>query len=221
MKIISCINLKGGCAKTTTIVNLGGIFHEKKKKVLLIDMDPQQSALKWSVQGGKQFPFPVVAVNANSISSMKLNINKLIDQYNPDFLLIDTPPQLEECSLFSALLSDLVMIPVSPSPLDIWAAEQAINTIREAGDTKRCSSASSGLKVVIVPSRVIARSSIGKDISTSLKHYNETVSPPIASRVSFAESAIAGTPISIYAPNTPAHKDFQSLWKCINKIISK
>ncbi len=53
-RIIGIVNLKGGVGKTTTCVNLGAALALKGQKVLLIDLDPQQSLTSWA--GIDQWP---------------------------------------------------------------------------------------------------------------------------------------------------------------------
>ena len=215
--IISCLNLKGGCGKSSIIVNLGGIFAEKKKRPLLIDMDEQQSATHWAKQGGDKFPFPVVPLLVETAAKVKEEIGRLSQERGADTVLIDTPPQLEDDALIAALLSDIVLIPVSPSPLDLWAAQQAVNTIKDAREER----GGKLPKAVLIPSRVMSRTTLAKDIKSSLKAFGEPVSPPISLRVAIAEAGIAGLPIGHYAPNSPSHKEFMDLWKFVNSQILK
>lgn len=215
---ISCLNLKGGCGKSSTIVNLGGIFVEKKKRPILIDMDEQRSATHWARQGGDTFPFPVIPLSIDTASKVKSEIERLAKEHDADVILIDTPPQLEDKALIATLLSDIVLIPVSPSPLDIWAAEQAVKTIKDAREERGGGALP---KAILVPSRVMSRTSLAKDIKGSLKSFGEPISPAISLRVAIAEAGIAGLPIGHYAPNSPGHKEFTDLWKFVNSQIRK
>jgi len=216
-KIISCINLKGGCGKSSVIVNLGGIFAEKKKRTVLIDMDNQRSATQWAKQGGERFPFPVIPLMTKTAVKIKKEIENLTQKHKADFILIDTPPQLEDAALIAALLSDIVLVPISPSPLDIWAAQQAVDVIRDSRKERNGALP----KAILIPSRVMTRTTLGKDITSSIEGFSEPIAPQISLRVAIAEAAIAGLPIGHYAPNSRGHKEFMDLWKFVNSQIRK
>jgi len=216
-RIISCLNLKGGCGKSTTIVNIGGILAEKKMKPLLIDFDSQQSATRWSQQGAGNFPFPVIPLTLESPSQAKREIERLAIEHKADIVLIDTPPQIGNDSMVAALISDIVLIPVSPSPLDLWAAKEAVQMVKEA----RAERGGKLPKSILIPSRVINRTTLANDIRASLKSFGEPVSPPVSLRVAIAEAGIAGLPIGQYAPKSPGHKEFINLWKFVNSEILK
>jgi chromosome partitioning protein len=208
---IAAINLKGGSCKTSTIVNLGGVLHENGHKPLLIDLDPQKSASQWAIQGGEKFPYPVVSIDVGKDAKrFKAKLDQLIKDHKVDTILFDTPPQLEDEAFISALLCDVVLIPLTPSPLDLWAGQQAISTINEARQERN------GMpKVVLVPSRLVPNTVLAKEIKGSLKQFNEPISPAITMRVAVAEAGIAGQTINLYAPGSASHKEFQSLAKFV------
>lgn len=213
---ISTLNLKGGCGKSSLIINLGGVLHEHGRKPILIDLDPQKSATKWAAQGEGKFSFPVVSIESKNMSTFKDRLNQAVKKHKADTILFDTPPQLEEEAFVAALLSDVVVIPITPSPLDIWAAEEAVSTAQQARNERKGSSP----KIVLTPTRVVANTVLAREISGSLERFNEPISPPISMRVAVAESVIAGVPINVYAPNSPSHKEFKNLRKFIlDKII--
>lgn len=214
---IGVINLKGGSCKTSTLINLGGVLHENGHKPLLIDLDPQKSASQWAKQGGDKFPYPVVSIDVGKDAKrFKAKLDQLMKTHKADTILFDTPPQLEDEAFISALLCDIVLIPLTPSPLDLWAGQQAISTINEARQERN------GMpKIVLVPSRLVPNTVLAKEIKGSLKQFNEPVSPAITMRVAVAEAGIAGQPINLYAPGSASHKEFQSLAKFVLTNIRK
>lgn len=214
---IAAINLKGGSSKTSTILNLGGVLHESGRRPILIDIDPQQSATRWAIQGKEKFPFPVISLSVGkNAKQFKAQIDQLVKKHGADTILFDTPPQLEDEALISALLADLVIIPITPSPLDIWAGEKAIEAIKEARAERK------GLpKVAIIPSRLMPNTLLAKEVKTSLKHFNEPIAPSITMRVAIAEAGIAGLPINLYAPGGASHKEFQCLAKFLLTNLRK
>lgn len=216
--IIAAINLKGGSTKTSTILNLGGVMHESGHKPLLIDSDPQQSATRWAQQGGTSFPYSVVPLDiGRNIKKLKENLDQLIDNHKADTILFDTPPQLEEEALLAALLADIVIIPISPSPLDLWAGEKAVETIIEARKERKGDLP----KAILVPSRLMPNTLLAKELNTSLKQFNELISPPITMRIAMAEAPIAGLPIHLYSPKSQSHIEFQNLMKFVLKNLRK
>lgn len=213
---IATLNLKGGAGKTSTAVNLGGVLHESGRKPILIDLDPQESASYWARQGGNKFPYPVIPLKVGQAKQFKAKIEQLIKDHQADTVLFDCPPALADEALIAALLSDIALIPVSPSPLDIWAAEKAIETIKEARQERK------GLpKVAIVPSRLVPNTVLAREIKGSLKQFNEPIAPAITMRVAIAEACIAGLPINLYQPESPSHKEFQALMKFVNTNLRK
>jgi chromosome partitioning protein len=215
---ISSLNLKGGSAKTTTILNLAGVFHESGRKPILIDCDLQQSATRWAQQGGDEFPFPVIPLKiGKNVKQFKEKLETITKEHGADTVIFDTPPALEEEALLTALLSDVILIPISPSPLDLWAGEQAIKTVREAQELRK-----DGLPhIILVPSRLMPKTLLAREIRGSLEQFNESIAPQISMRVSMVEACIAGLPINLYAPNSPSHKEFKDLMKFIFTKIKK
>jgi chromosome partitioning protein len=215
---ISTINLKGGACKTSTILNLAAVMKEGGRSPVLIDCDLQQSATQWAAQGGEAFPFHVAPIKiGRDVKRFKEKLDAITKKHKADTILFDTPPQLETEAMATALLADIVLVPVSPSPLDLWACKDAIAMIKTAKEARQ-----DGLPLIIlVPSRLILGTVLGREINGSLGQFNELISPSITSRVVMVEAAIAGLPINLYKPGSPSHKEFKNLMKFVLSKIRK
>ena len=119
-KIITVFNQKGGCSKTTTTMHLGAALAKRGKRVLIADMDKQGSASRWCAQANEG-DFPATVVNLFHMGGkMHQEVRKQLPNF--DFVVIDSLPGADAPGAGSSLLiSDLVVIPVIPSPLDLWA----------------------------------------------------------------------------------------------------
>jgi chromosome partitioning protein len=106
--LVSIASFKGGVGKTTTAIHLSAYF-QKKGKTVLVDGDPNQSALAWSERGN--FPFQVIDES---------NLADNITEFNN--IVIDTParPSVEELKTLSEE-SDLLLIPTKPDALSLDA----------------------------------------------------------------------------------------------------
>ena len=120
-KIIVLTNQKGGCGKTTITINLAGSFG-KTTKVLVVDGDPQGTSSRWIASASESKPFPATITNLSMVGDKAhKEIGKYVNDY--DYIFIDCPPAVENNFTNSVLLiADLVIVPIIPSPTDLWAA---------------------------------------------------------------------------------------------------
>ena len=112
--IISFLNQKGGVGKTTLSINVATCLALKKHRVLLIDADPQNSSLDWAATRKKETLFTVVSITKPIIHK---EVAKLIKNY--DYIIIDGPPRIYDVAKSAIVSSDVVIMPVQPSPYDI------------------------------------------------------------------------------------------------------
>ena len=114
MQKIMLLNPKGGCGKSTISTNLAAYYANWGLNVGLADFDPQKSSLNWLRQ--RTFDLPKIkAINANT--------ERLVYPDNLDYLIIDTPASLEKEKMQQLIhLTDSIIIPILPSPIDIQAA---------------------------------------------------------------------------------------------------
>ena len=221
MVIIAIANLKGGCAKTTTAVNLAAALTELRQSCLLIDMDSQQSATRWAGQapGGGVFDLRerVKPLRPErGAARFKADLERLAGDYRADVLLLDLAPELREPTMIATMLAHAVLVPVTPSPLDIWAAEAAAELAAEARRER-------GGKLpvtMLIPSRLVSGTILARDIPDSLKHLG-AVAPGIHQRVAMVEATIAGQTIADYQPGGPSHQEFQALGKYVLQYLRK
>lgn len=129
-KIIAVVNQKGGAGKTTLSMLLAGSLADAGHAVLVADADPQNTAHHWANMGDG-FPAVVEDVSGEEGKLHKF-LRKRRDEYR--YIVIDSPPAASAPVTLSALrIADLALVPVIPSPLDLWASVR----IREAiGDAR-------------------------------------------------------------------------------------
>lgn len=183
--IIALLNQKGGCGKTTLATHLAADLASPHSGVLLVDADPQGSALDWSqkrVLMGLPRRFGVVGLSRETLHQEVPQIAR-----HAQHIIIDGPPRVTALARSAILASDLVVVPVQPSPYDAWACTEIVSLVTEAKIFKPA------LRAVFVINRRIVGTVIGRDVRAALGEYPlRVLSAVVSQRVLFAECAATG-----------------------------
>lgn len=208
--IIGVLNQKGGVGKTTLSTNIAhqlSAFHPDEN-VMLVDADPQQSALSWVEARSDSPPFNVIGLASKTLHR---DLPKLVSQYR--FVVIDGPPRTTDLARSCIMASDLVIIPCTPSPYDVWASEETIRLLEEAKVYKE------KLKSAFVINRKITNTAIGRDVLEALEAFDiPTLAAQISQRVVFAEAAASGQTVLELEAHGKAAKEIAGL---VNEITEK
>ena len=211
MVIIAITNLKGGVGKTTVTANLAAELVAAGHSVKVLDVDPQQSLTHWAKRGDGVLAPLVLPVDASTPEAFKT----AVDNVGAEMVLIDTPPGFADPALLACLVADLVLLPVGPSPLDMMAAQEALELTQEA----KLQRGGSKPEVRFVPSRIMPNTTIGRDLPNALAALGD-VFPSIRQGVAAMESAINGCTVGEYAAASKLHLDFQALAKATERLVA-
>ena len=124
--IIALLSTKGGCGKTTITFNLCDSFARKNKKALAIDCDHRQALITVCESLEEVNKLRFAATKIQSLDDIE-GIKNIETKY--DYVLVDTDPVLEDVQRNIILMAKMVIIPITPSPLDYIEAQKTINVL--------------------------------------------------------------------------------------------
>src|SRR3546814_7211115 len=128
--LVGLLNQKGGVGKTTLATHIAGELALRGQHVVLLDADPQGSSLDWTQRRSQQgLPrlFSAVGLARETLHQEAPELAR-----RADHVIIDGPPRIAALARSALLAAERVLIPVQPSPYDLWARVERVALIREA-----------------------------------------------------------------------------------------
>ncbi len=206
--IITVAQQKGGAGKTTLAANLAAAL-SANARVALLDIDPQQTLTRWHDLRRANLQ-QAAALTFSNVSGWRLNseLSRLRDTH--DVVVIDSPPQIDTDARLAVRSADLVLVPLQPSPPDLWAAE---GTLKLAADERR----DARLLLNRAPAQSRLRDMVEADIAArGLPILQAT----LGNRAAFASAFAKGMAVSEAAPSSLGAQELRNLADEIKKILA-
>ncbi len=184
--VMAVINQKGGAGKTTLCMNLAAGLAQRGDTVV-IDLDPQGSSRQWASMGSAPFPATVKQMPGHwSASTLRQNFRPY------SHLVLDCPPSLESQASLQALRAcDVALIPVLPSPIDLWASMKLPQEIEEVRKVNP------GIRACLVLNQVEPGSALSSAMQEALVEFGLPVlKTGVRRRAVYRSAALEG--ISVY-----------------------
>jgi len=200
-RTIALLNQKGGAGKTTLATHLARGLQLRGNKVLLIDSDPQGSARDWHAASEGEL-LPVVGLDRPTLDK---DLKAISDGY--DWIIIDGAPQAHDLAVSAIKAADLILIPVQPSPYDIWATSDLVDLIKE-----RQALTDGKPRAAFVVSRQIQGTLLAADVREALEGYELPIlTGSTTQRVVYANSATTGSTALDLEPSGPAAAEINQI----------
>ena len=208
MPVIALVGNKGGAGKTTLTVNLA-VGMARIGRVVILDTDPQGSSAQWRLIADNA-TVPAVVTATDKLSEQ---VGELVTQY--EYVVVDCPPSVHAPQTLAILqVCDLALIPVQPSPLDLWASIHIEQAIAEAR------SSNPALKALLIINQLEPRTTLSQLMRDALGEIDVAVADTsIRRRAVYRASALEGR--SVYAMGKRGAEAVAELDHLIQEVIKQ
>ena len=210
MAIVVFAQQKGGAGKTTLAIQCAVKWKAMGRSVALVDIDPQGSLASWHAERrrakGQDCGFDLAAISGWRVQS---EAERLAGE--ADIVVVDTAPHAEMEARAALRACDLAVIPLQPSPLDVWATRP---TLAVAGEEKA--------KALLVFNRVAARARLAGAMREKAEQElrAEIAEASLGDRVAFAESLWKGGGVAETRPKSVAGKEVSTLVEELDRRLA-
>ncbi|KFJ64413.1 cobQ/CobB/MinD/ParA nucleotide binding domain protein [Francisella tularensis] len=194
-KVVSLLQQKGGSGKTTTAINIACGLKELGYRVAIIDMDKDKpDAYMWMTKNNQESNF-VYILDEKNVREKVIELKQGLD-----FIVIDTPPNFQTAALKSALLSDLVVIPCSPSGMDLSGLIETKDLALTAEKPYK-----------FFANRVQMQSNMAKSLLEFFEEDGNFFEAYVSQSVKFIEAEAEGVYVGDYAKQSKVHIQVKKL----------
>ena len=174
--VITVAQQKGGSGKTTIAANLAVAFERAGHTVALLDTDPQGSLGRWFMTRQAERGDETMSLSTASAWGVSYECGKLKDTH--DFVLVDTPPKIDADLRPALRESDLSVVPVAASQVDVWATESVLDLAQREDRP-----------VMIVLNRAKTGTRVFDDVRSSVEELDaQAAQTVLGNRVAYAET---------------------------------
>lgn len=206
---LAVANLKGGCGKTTISTNISAGLTQRGR-VGLVDADPQGALKHWVDWGSKESDAQVPVLYSDHTDPVQ---NLKLAQPNHDFVVVDCPPSLDMAITCQLMIEcDFILIPVLPSPLDLWASTQTIEMIESARKTNP------KLKAALVLNQTEPRSAMTRAMQTTIERLGVPVlTTSVRRRAVYRNAVVEG--VSVFQLGARGRSAADEINQILNEVI--
>lgn len=199
--VITIAQQKGGAGKTTLAIHLALAWAAAGKRVALVDIDPQASLSSWFKLRQDRLATGSIPVHAVAVSGWRVAGEVERQAREHDIVLVDSPPHAETEARIAVRAGRLVLVPVQPSPIDLWATKPTLDLAR-----------AEKVPALLVLNRVPSRAKL---TGVVLEAYNALDVPlaesQIGNRVALAAAINEGQGILEYQRSGAAAREIKAL----------
>jgi chromosome partitioning protein len=210
MKSVALLARKGGVGKTTCAIHMGVLAQAAGQKVAFIDLDPQRSLTAWWHSRAADTPI-LIESDARRLG----DVLKVASSEGYDLAVIDTPPAVTFDTAQVAAMVDLVLIPLRPSILDIYAVESTAEVVKAAK-----------ARALLVLNACHPPQGIGEAPTTvEARRAMEGMALPVAKaslsqRMDYTRALNDGEAVNEFAPGSKAALEMERLWREVYRRLS-
>jgi chromosome partitioning protein len=248
MKILSVVNQKGGVGKTTTSVNLAAYLATTRRKVLLVDLDPQGNATSgYGIENPEKGVYDVLMGDSTledavletaqknvyilcatpdlagasvELTNEPRRLRKLLEQENPyDLIVVDAPPSLGPLTVNALAAADGLIIPLQAEYYALEGIAGLLDTIERVKESLNPQLKTLGIVVTMFDQRTTLAQQVEQNVRS---HFGETVFWSVIPRnVRLSEAPSYGKPINQFAPTSSGAAAYRRLAEEVLQRVKK